>query len=189
MKKIILTMLILVLLVVSFGCTQIVKDPVKEPVKEPPIDKPVENIPDEVVEIDEVKIKPVDKINVDNLSLLDEYLFDFDKDGVEEKIGMYTKAEKGPDGEIYWDDGQNWLFVVQDSDKDYILVDEYVQLGKIDFNIYTIEDDFYITTYSARTASLTLNLYHYDSETDSFIMTVPFNTSGNVNMLKSSYGY
>lgn len=180
MKKIILIMIILTLLVVSFGCTQVVKEPVKEP---------VENIPGEEVKIEEVIINPVDKVDVDNLSLLDEFAFDFDSDGVEEKIGMYTAAGKDSNGEIAWDDGQKWLFIVQDTDKDYVLVDEYVQLGKIDFNIYTIEDDFYITTNSARTASLTLNLYHYDRENDNFIMTVPFNTSGNVNMLKSSYGY
>lgn len=181
MKKFILLLTILALLAVSSGCT-------KEP-ENPPIEKPVENIPGTIVKTEEVIIKPVDKVNVDNLSLLDEFVFDLDKDGVDEKIGMYTAAEKDTNGEIAWDDGQNWLFIVQDTDKDYVLVDEYVQIGSIDFNIYTIDDDFYITTYSARTASLSLNLYHYDNENDSFIMTVPFNASGNVNMLKSSYGY
>ena len=170
MKKFTLLVIILAVLVASFGCTQDIKKPVDDEVKE-------------------VLINPVDKVNVDNLSLLDEFAIDFDNDGIEEKIGMYTSAQKDSNGEVMWDDGQNWLFIVQDTDNDYVLVDEYVQLGSIDFNIYTIEDDFYIATYSSRTASLTLNLYHYDRVNDSFEMTTPYNTTGNVNILKSSYGY
>lgn len=170
MKKLTLLVIILAVLVASSGCTPDIKDPVDGGAKE-------------------VLINPVDKVNVDNLSLLDEFAIDFDNDGIEEKIGMYTSAQKDSNGEVMWDDGQNWLFIVQDTDKDYVLVDEYVQLGSIDFNIYTIEDDFYISTYSSRTASLTLNLYHYDRVNDNFEMTTPYNAPGNVNMLKTSYGY
>ena len=180
MKKITLLTIILALTIIAFGCT-------------PTTDNPNE-IPGEIdtgnnEEIEEVVITPVDKVDVENLTLLDEYSIDFDNDEVEEKVAMYTVAGKDSNGEIAWDDGQNWLFVVHDTEKDYVLVDEYVQLGRIDFNIYTIEDDFYIATYSGRTASLTLNLYHYDRENDSFVKTTPFTTTGNVNMLKSSYGY
>lgn len=182
MKKFIMLIIVLALLIVTFGCTQEVKEPIDVPVKEPVVE-PVENNDEKLV------IKPIDKVALDDLTMLDEFDMDFDNDGIEEKIGMYTAAGKDANGEIAWDDGQRWLFLVQDTDKDYVLVDEYVQLGSIDFNVYTIEDDFYIATHSARTASLRLNLYHYDRENDSFEMTTPFNTKGNVNMIKSSYGY
>lgn len=127
-------------------------------------------------------ITPVDKVNTDKLTLLDGDVFDFDKDGTEEKIRMYTEAQKDSSGEILWDDGQNWLFVVQDTEKDYILAQEYVQLGTIEFYIYTIGDKFHIGTISARTASLVLTSYYYDKDKDCFVLTVPFSTEGNVCM-------
>lgn len=184
LKKIILLFLVVSLLLMSFGCIK-VDNTEKDPVVENP---EVPEIPESPEEF-EVVIKPVDKINIDNLSILDEFDFDFDNDGNEEKFAMYSAAQRDLNGEIVWDDGQDWLFVVHDSDKDYVLVDEYVQLGSTNFNIYTIEEEFYIATYSGRTASLTLNIYHFNKENDTFEMTTPFNTKGNVNMMKSSNGY
>lgn len=185
MKKLILIMIILALVIAAFGCTTASeplepKEPIEEPIEKP---EPAEN------PIERIIIEPREKLDVDDLTTLDEFEFDFDKDGQMESIKMLTAAGRGPDGEIAWDDGQDWTLIVQDSDKDYVLVDEYVQLGRIDFNIFTIDEDFYISTYSPRTASLTLNLYQYDRENDSFIMTSPYNTSGNVNMIKTSGGY
>lgn len=188
MKKLSLLIIILALLVVSFGCTKETPEPIDKPGAEVPIEEPTD-VPPEELEEDEVVIEPVEKLNVDNLTVLDEYDFDFDKDGNEEKIAMYTVAQRDSNGNIAWDDGQDWKFIVHGTDKDYVLVDEYVQLGSINFNIYTIEDEFYIATYSARTASLVLNIYHYDRELDSFVMITPYKTEGNVNMIKSSYGY
>lgn len=187
MKKTILIMIILALALVTFACTPSVEPPEpNEPIEEP-IEEPVENPSENPIE--RIIIEPGEKLNVDNLTILDEFEFDLDQDGQMEMIKMMTAAGRGPDGDIAWDDGQDWILIVQDSDKDYVLVDEYVQLGTIDFNVFTIEEDFYIATYSARTASLTLNLYQYDRENDSFIMTSPYNTSGNVNMIKSSGGH
>ena len=165
MKKIIFLLLAFSLSIGIIGCTKA------------PIDNKV---------VESKEIPSTDKIDVSNLTLLDEYLFDFDEDGEEERIAMYTAAEKDENGEIVWDDGQNWLFLVQDTDKDYVLFDDYVQLGNIDFYVYTLEDDFYIDTVQVGTANLTLKSYHYDKDKNSFIMTVPYNTTGNVNMMKRS---
>ncbi len=175
MKKSILIVMIMVLALVAFGCTT------KEPIEEP-VDEPTDN-PTEVI------IEPTDKVDVGNLTVLDEFEFDFDNDDEAEKIALLTAAQKDSNGEVMWDDGQDWMLVVQDTDKDYVLVNEYVQLGRIDFNVFTADEDFYISTLSPRTASLTLNLYKYDKGNDSFIMTTPYNASGNVNMMKSSGGY
>ena len=183
MKRLFLIMIIS-LSVFSFGCTKNQQEPIEEPT---PIDEPVENNKDN--EIEEVQIKPSDKVNVEDLTLLDEYNFDFDNDGNEEKISIYTAAQKDSNGVIAWDDGQKWLFAVHDTDKDYILLDEYVQLGNIDFFVYTVDDDFHIATVDGRTASLTLRIYRYDSDKDSFMMSTPYEVSGNVNLIKTSYGY
>lgn len=97
-----------------------------------------------VDETDSNEIYPSDKISLENLTLLDEYAFDFDRDKVDEKISLYTAAQRDDDGEIMWDDGQRWLFVVQDTEKDYILFDGWVQLGGITSFTYTVDDDFYL---------------------------------------------
>jgi hypothetical protein len=184
MKKLILYTLITSLLIISIGCTKD-QDPIEEP---KPIDQPMQNGKDND-QIEEVEITSSDKVDTENLTLLDEYYFDFDKDGNQERIAMYTDAGRGPDGEIAWDDGQNWIFIVHDTDKDYVLLDDYVQLGNIDFFIYTVDDDFHIATVDGRTASLTLTVYRYDLDRESFIKRIPYEVSGNVNLIKTSYGY
>lgn len=193
MKKRFLFVIIFVLTVILlgislYGCTT--KQPVEEPApsEEPnPVEQPTDDGPiEEDLDKEETIIVPKEKVDVTGLTLLDEYDFDFDKDGYDENIAMYTAAGRDSNGVIAWDDGQNWLFAVHDTDKDYVLIDEYVQLGTIDFFVFTVDDDFYIATVSARTASLDLITYKYDRENDSFIKTVPFNARGNVNMLKVS---
>lgn len=129
------------------------------------------------------------KVDLENLTLLDEYLYDFNLDGFEEKISMYTSAQRDPDGNIMWDDGQRWLFIAEGRDEDYVLFDDYVQIGTIDFHIYTEDEKFNILTSNVGTANLTLNNYEYDDEKEIFKKTNFFNTSGNVNMLHNSYGY
>lgn len=184
MKKILLYIMIFGLCAFSIGCTQNQEEPIEEPT---PIEDPVQGEDDK--QIDEVEISPSDKVDIENLTLLDEYDFDFDNDGNEEKIAIYTEAGKDSNGAIAWDDGQNWLFVVHGTDKDYVLLDEYVQLGSIDFFIYTIDDVFHIATVDGRTASLKLTIYRYDSDNDIFFMSTPYNATGDVNLIKSSYGY
>lgn len=135
------------------------------------------------------EISPVDKVSLENLTVIDEYEFDFDGDTKMEKVNMYTSAQKDENGEIMWDDGQRWLFVVHNEDKDYVLFDDYVQIGSIKSYVYTIDEQFYIASVTTATANLTLKSYLYDKQNDKFMETTPFNTEGNVNMLHSTFGY
>lgn len=180
-----LLFLIIILSIFLFGCTQEPQEPIEKPA---PAEEPADN-KDTDNKVEEIVINPSEKVNIQDLTLLDEYDFDFDNDGNEEKIAIYTAAQKDSNGVIAWDDGQDWLFAVHDTDKDYVLLDEYVQLGNIDFFVYTIDDDFHIATVDGRTASLKLTIYRYDKENESFMMSTPYKTSGDVNLIKSSYGY
>lgn len=136
-----------------------------------------------------IEIPPVEKVSLDDLVLLNNYAFDFDKDGEDEEIVMYTAAGKDDAGNIAWDDGQIWILAVRDTDKDYILFNGWVQLGTIGFSVYTIEEKFYISTLSTGTADLTLKNYEYDAVNDIFLETLKFNAEGNVNMIFNSYAY
>ena len=134
-------------------------------------------------------VHPTSKISTDGLVLLDSYDYDITGDGFEETIGMYVNAEQGSDGEIYWDDGQDWLFVVKGQEQDYVLFDGYIQLGTLKFHMYTIDDDFFITTVQSGTANLDIVEHIYVKSSDEFLSTLKHGTTGNVNMIHSSYGY
>ena len=145
-----------------------------------------EGIDEDKKDKDPKEILAEDIISMDGLTLLDEYIIDFNDDGYDEVIAMYVAAGRDDNGEIMWDDGQRWALVVHGDNKDYLLYDDYVQLGSIEFNVFTEEDDFYIVTKSVRTASLTVTQYKYNESDDSFIKTIAYDIKGNVNMLHSS---
>ena len=139
--------------------------------------------------LDKVNIPATEKVSTEGLALLDSYEFDINGDGVEEVIAMYANAEQGSDGEIYWDDGQDWLFLVEGQDQDYVLFNDYVQLGSIRFHIYTVDEDFYITTIQSGTANLDIMEYKFDKESKEFVASLKHGATGNVNMMHSTYGY
>lgn len=139
--------------------------------------------------LEEINIPATEKVSTEGLVLLDSYEFDINGDGVEEVIAMYVNAEQGSDGEIHWDDGQDWLFLVEGQDQDYVLFNDYVQLGSIRFHIYTVDDDFYITTIQSGTANLDVMEYKFDKESKEFVASLKHNATGNVNMMHSTYGY
>ena len=129
------------------------------------------------------------KVDVEGLTLLDSLIIDFDKDEDEETVELYTSAEKY-NGEIMWDDGQNWMLVVRDSDKDYVLFEDYVQLGGISFYAYFQDEDFVISTIQSGTANLKLTEFKFDKDENSFKSTIKFEAKGNINMFhQGSLGY
>lgn len=136
-----------------------------------------------------INIKATDKVDYNDLTLLDSMKIDFNKDGIEETIELYTVAERY-NGEIAWDDGQHWILVARDDYNDYILFNDYVQLGGISFYAYFEDEDFVVTTIQSGTASLVLTEYKFDPESNSFNSKVNFTTHGDVNMFhQAPLGY
>lgn len=175
----------------------IIEESMKEGIEDPEEDK-VEEDDKEEEDVDKEdntdnklvgEVKPSSLVSIDGVTLLDEYIFDFNEDGYQEIIAMYVAADRDDDNQIIWDDGQRWLFVVHGDNKDYVLFDDHVQLGTVEFNVFTEGGKFYINTISARTASLTVSQFEYDSARDVFLKTIPLDVSGNVNMLHISSGY
>lgn len=116
-----------------------------------------------------------DKLDTSELTALDKFNTDIDGDGKEEAIDLYTAAQRDSKGEIAWDDGQKWFLLVRDEDKEYVLFDEYVQLGTIKFWTYTSKDEYHILTLQDGTSVFKLCDYTYDKEKDSFIKKEIFN--------------
>jgi len=134
-------------------------------------------------------IFPSNKLAIEDYTILDSYDYDIDGDGEEETIALYTTAQRDSNGEIMWDDGQVWLLAVHDSDKDYELYNNYLQLGSLQFYVFTSADSFHITTVENTTAGLKLVDYIFNKEDNSFTPKIHYNILGDVNMLHISKGY
>lgn len=136
--------------------------------------------------IESEEITPSEDVDTSNLTLLDSYSIDIYGDEEDETISMYTDAEKDPEGNIMWDDGQTWKMIVEGMSDSFILFDDYLQLASVEYFIYTIDEDFYISTVNSGTANLTMTEYKYNKENNTFEKAVKSNTSGNVNMIHKS---
>lgn len=77
------------------------------------------------------KIEKTDNISHDCLNKYQDCYYDFDTDGVEEAVTLYTSAEKDENGEFMWDDSQDWLLTVEGNNGNYILCDSHTH-GKLD---------------------------------------------------------
>lgn len=73
---------------------------------------------------------------------INRYTGDVDADGIDENVILSTTAERDENGEIFWNDGQNWLLYIEDREETYVLLDEYIQLGNVYFEVldYYMED-------------------------------------------------
>lgn len=148
-------------------------------VKEEP-EKPEE--PDKIEEVDnEAKEKYTaiypssDRVDTSFLTLLDSTSVDFNGDGKEESISMYTTAQRDENGEMAWDDGQKWFLIVSNEDQEYVLFDDYVQLGALEFWLFTSKDKYHIMTLQTGSAVLKLSDYMYDDEKETFVKKDIFN--------------
>lgn len=116
-----------------------------------------------------------DKISTEGLTVLDSVDVDLNRDGDEETIELYTTAQRDSNGEILWDDGQKWFLIVKDEDKEYVLFDEYVQLGVLDYWVFKSKDYCYIVTLQTGSAVYKLSEYFYTDEKDAFIKKEIYN--------------
>ena len=125
-------------------------------------------------------------IDMEGLTLLNSYSIDIYGDEGEEKVEMYVDAEKDAEGNIMWDDGQNWKLIVEGDNYSFVLFEDYLQLSSMDFFVYKINEDLYISTVTSGTANLTMTEYKYDPDNETFEKTIKSDTSGNVNMMYKS---
>lgn len=72
---------------------------------------------------------------------LDVFSHDIDSDGIVEELTLYTSAARDNQGRMMWDDGQQFLLVLEDGENYYSLFDGYVQLGRVFFTVYLGTED------------------------------------------------
>lgn len=93
----------------------------------------------EKAECKDAEIEPLGNTLPEKLygyTTVNEYLCDLNGDGSDEKITLYSDAQKDGD-ELMLNDGNNWTFTVFDKKNSlyYVLFDEYVQLGNVYFQV------------------------------------------------------
>ncbi len=99
---------------------------------------------------------------------LSEANIDLDADNQEEIITLYTAAQRDSQGEIMWDDGQQWLLMIEDETGFYPLISEYIQLGSIYYYISDTNLDTntapVVTGITSTSYNFTLTNYSYNEE-------------------------
>lgn len=90
-------------------------------------------------------ITPDDSIDMDGMNLYwqhDNVYFPADENA---KISLYVHAEKNEDGMFMFDDGQDWLLIMETSLGDYPLFPrKYVQLGGVSCSVFNDADDILV---------------------------------------------
>lgn len=56
-----------------------------------------------------------------------------DAAGKEAAVELYTSAQVAADGQMGWDTGDQWTLLVQQENASFVLYDEYVQYGEVQF--------------------------------------------------------
>ena len=168
-----LLLLVLILSFILVGCHQ---QESSIPVQSEKVEKSVENEKIEVENQKVIKIVQEDP-SVDISTKLSEFSIDIDEDGVAEKIVLYTSAERDTEGVMMWDDGQQWLLVVEKDTEYYTLFKGYIQLGQGYCEVYydvsnTLNIDFIIST----SMGIKITTFIYDKEQSVFIEKASYNS-------------
>lgn len=99
------------------------------------------------------------------------------------KLSVYTSAET-IDGEIIWNDGQQWVVEVDDQNGDYyVLMDKYISNGIVYFEIIEKDGKTAINVFTKTCVGMDIKQYTYSK--DGFTETTLYN-SGTANTLYSS---
>ncbi len=124
---------------------------------------------------------------VEGMEVYDSFTYDFDKDGQNEDIVLAVDAERGSDGKVIFDDGQEWALCIRMKDVCYpIFLRGYVQIGYLEYTLYESPASVPTLLISCRQgAGIQIFDCVYDSPGKQFIMNEVYNTGG-INVLHSS---
>jgi len=84
------------------------------------------------------RITPADQINVESLTLLERAEYSFVPDGESASVELYTSASIADDGQMGWDSGDQWTLFTRQGEQVFLLYDEYVQYGEVQFWISSL---------------------------------------------------
>ena len=123
MKKYIITLLTLSMFLLT-GCNN-------KPQTEEPVTSPLNDITESTEEAKPEKIKhePVKDFSFEGWNGVGGLTYDFDSDGEDDELQIYSSAWFTPDEEPQLDDGANWMITVTTKNGVYKLFEDYIQSG------------------------------------------------------------
>jgi len=89
-------------------------------------------------DIGSVQITSVDQADVETLTLLERVEYSFVPDGESASVELYTSASITDDGQMGWDSGDQWTLLARQGERVFLLYDEYVQYGEVQFWISSL---------------------------------------------------
>lgn len=122
------------------------------------------------LKVNQVKILPqkIDPKRLDGLTLVKNFEIRSNVKSTGQYVELFVDAARTEEGNFSFDDNQNWLLLVRDNMKEYVLFDEKIQLGKLEAHIYDVyEEDkteTHILTILSATAGLIIKEYTIDSD-------------------------
>lgn len=109
--------------------------------------------------------KSNEEINYDDYELLGHYTTEFDGIDEDVEVKLYTSAQRDKMGNLMWDDSQNWVLTVEDSDGVYMLYNERIN-GQAYMKV--------MKSYNDNSEETLINLHIY-ANTHNTIMEYSFN--------------
>lgn len=98
-------------------------------------------------------------------------------------VRIYTSAET-IDGEIIWDDGQQWVVEISDTDGGYyVLMDQFITNGSVYFDVTEADGKTAVNVFTKSCTGMDIKQYTYGK--NGFIETTLY-SPGTANMLYSS---
>ena len=122
-----------------------------------------------------VQITSVDQVNVETLTLLEQVEYSFVPDGESASVELYTSASITDNGQMGWDSGDQWTLLMRQGEQVFLLYDEYVQYGEVQFWISSLNpngvdspetEDLDHHIYVMVTAGVGFTMYDYVWNTD-----------------------
>ena len=101
------------------------------------------------------------------------------------KISIYTDAYKTPDGEFLYDDGHDWMLLMETSSGYYPLFPrKYVQLGSISCSVF-LDNTLHVLVTEQWGSSYQIYDCIFDSDRNAFTVK-PIYESGNISFISDS---
>ena len=85
-----------------------------------------------------VQITPADQVHVESLTLLERIEYSLVPEEKRASVELYTSAPIADDGQMGWDSGDQWTLLVRQEEQVFLLYDEYVQYGEVQFWISSL---------------------------------------------------
>ena len=103
------------------------------------------------------------------------------------KLSLYVNAQKDADGYFMFDDGQDWLLIMETASGDYPLFPrQFVQLGKVSCtSLIDTSDVYHVLVTIKQSAAYAVYDCVYNSEKQAFERVILFDFSG-INLIGGS---